>query len=82
MAALTERQAALLEALKAGVKVHYMGYMGRFNPNAYYYREDTHERVTAQANALIKRKLARLTDGYQHRQLVLRDESCVGNGNE
>jgi hypothetical protein len=70
---LTERQAALLQALKDGVDVHYAAYMGRFNPNAYYYRSDTRQRVTAQAKALIKRGLAKRSDDWRSQRLVLAD---------
>lgn len=60
---LTTTQAELLEALKSGVKVHYMAYMGSLNPQAYYFRADNYKRCTAAAKALLKRGLA---EKYAH----------------
>jgi hypothetical protein len=72
---LTDRQAALLQAMRDGVKVRFMGYMGRFNPNAYFYREDTHERVTTAATGLQRRGLAKLVGGYNDRTLALTEQA-------
>lgn len=55
---LSKTQQELLDALKAGVVVSYMPYMGSFNPRAYYYRSDTHKSVTAAACALVTKGLA------------------------
>lgn len=54
---LTKPQSELLEAMKAGVVVHYMRYMGRYCPVPYYFRSDTNGRCTKQAEALLKRGL-------------------------
>lgn len=59
---LTAKQQELYDALKQGVVVHYMPYMGRFNPSAYYYRHDTHQKVTVAADALVKKGLAERYD--------------------
>lgn len=55
---LPRTQADLLEALRKGVTLHYMPYMGTFNPTAYYFRDDNHQRVTAAATALLNKGLA------------------------
>ncbi|MBI5255390.1 MAG: hypothetical protein HY855_02745 [Burkholderiales bacterium] len=59
---LPKTQAALLEALRKGVTLHYMPYMGTFNPAAYYFRDDNHQRVTAAATALLSKGLAETYD--------------------
>lgn len=59
---LTVRQRELLEAMKRGVICHYMPYAGRLNPTDYYYRDDTHQRCTAQAKALVARLLVEKFD--------------------
>lgn len=48
--------------MSAGVTLHYMPYSGRFNPNAYYFRDDTMKRCTAAAEALLKRGLVEKYD--------------------
>ena len=55
--ALPKTQADLLEALRNGVEVLYMPYRGWFNPTPYYFRKDNGKRVTAAANALIRKGL-------------------------
>lgn len=40
-----------------GAICYYQPYMGRFNPSAYYFRNDTMKRCTAAAEALVKRGL-------------------------
>lgn len=55
---LSKTQLELLEAMKNGVKCHYMPYAGRFNPTAYYFRNDTMKRCTAAARALLEKGLA------------------------
>lgn len=55
---LSPTQAELLEAMTVkGVIVYYMPYMGRFRPNAYFFRSDTSKHCTAPAKALEKRGL-------------------------
>lgn len=53
---LTAKQAELLEALNSGSlkKIQYMRDMGRFNPNAYYYRDDNLARCTQAAARLLE----------------------------
>lgn len=53
----TKTQQELLDAMQSGVRVIYMRSMGRFNPTAYYFRADTHKRVTAAARALLEKGL-------------------------
>jgi hypothetical protein len=66
MKPLPKTQAELLDALRSGVVLHYMPYMGTFNSTAYYFREDNHKRVTAAASALLKKGLAkRMARGRQ-----------------
>lgn len=55
---LPKTQAELLEAMRNGVEVRYMRYMGSFNPNAYYYRTDNLKRCTAPVKALLEKGLA------------------------
>lgn len=57
---LTAIQQELLEAMRSGVVVRYMPYMGRFNQNAYYWRGDTRARCTAPAKALVDRRLVKI----------------------
>ncbi len=59
---LPKTQQELLDAMQSGVVVHYMPYMGRFRPNAYYYRRDTHKRCTAAAEALLEKGLVEIFD--------------------
>jgi hypothetical protein len=59
---ISKTQQELYDAMKNGVKVSYMPYMGRFRPNAYYFRYDNNKRVTAAAEALLKRGLAEKYD--------------------
>ena len=60
---LSKPQQDLVDAMKQGVTIHYMGYTGRFNPHAYYFRADTNKKCTASADALIDKGIARRTDG-------------------
>lgn len=59
---LPKTQADLLAAMRSGVTLHYMPYMGTFNATAYYFREDNHKRVTAAATALLEKGLAEKYD--------------------
>jgi hypothetical protein len=59
---LPKTQADLLNALQNGVVLHYMPYMGTFNPSAYYFRDDNHQRCTAAAEALLRKGLAEKYD--------------------
>lgn len=68
---LSKTQQELYDAMKAGVVIHYMPYAGRFNPTAYYFRNDTMKRCTAAANGLIDRKLAKQVGGFSKEKLVL-----------
>jgi hypothetical protein len=72
---LSKTQSELLEAMKAGVIIHFMPYMGRFNPHSYYFRQDTHDRCTSAAEALIAKGFAELVGGYNKEQLVLIDRA-------
>lgn len=67
---LSKSQQDLVDAIKHGVTIHYMGYMGRFNPHAYYFRSDTNKKCTASANSLIEKGIARRIDG-RHSMLEL-----------
>jgi hypothetical protein len=72
---LPKTQADLLTALRSGVTLHYMPYMGTFNPTAYYFRDDNYQRVTAAATALLSKGLAEKYDvtwrGHRVRAKVL-----------
>ena len=57
MSKLPKTQRELLDALLQGVYVYYMP--GWFNKNSYWCRMDTLQRVTAPANALMDKGLAR-----------------------
>jgi hypothetical protein len=59
---LSKTQQDLHDAMLKGVKCRYMPYMGTFNPNAYYYRNDTMKRCTAQARALLAKGLLKEMD--------------------
>lgn len=74
---LTKTQQELFNAMKAGVSVYFMGYMGRFNPSAYYYRADNNRRVTAAAKALLEKGLATLSGDLRDRELKLKDAPNV-----
>jgi len=52
---LTDKEKNILERLQKGVKCSYMGYMGRFNPNPYWYMSDDMKKCTIQIKGL-KRK--------------------------
>lgn len=54
---LSKTQHELLKAMRKGAICHYMPYAGRFNPTAYYLRNDTHQSCTATAKALLARGL-------------------------
>jgi hypothetical protein len=68
---LSKTQQELYDAMKAGVIVHYMPYMGRFNPTEYYFRSDNSKRVTSAANALKEKGLAETVGKYNDKKLVL-----------
>jgi hypothetical protein len=68
---LSKTQSELLDAMKAGVTVHFMPYMGRFNPNAHYFRQDNYKRCTAAAEALIAKGYAKRVGVYNHEYLAL-----------
>lgn len=57
MSKLPKKQQELLDALKRGVPVHYME--GWYSRKSYWFRGDTFQRVTATANALMDKGLAR-----------------------
>lgn len=71
MAKLSNTQQELLDAMQAGVTVHYMPYAGNWNPKAYFFRSDTMKRCTAAAEALIDKGYATKEGKYQHIKLVL-----------
>lgn len=59
---LTPKMREVLEGLaKPKVSAYFMPYMGRFNPDAYWYTSDDTERCTSQVNALINRGLVSIT---------------------
>lgn len=53
-------EAVLLELSKPKCVAHYMQYMGRFNPNAYYFLSSNYNHCTAQITALQERGLAEI----------------------
>ena len=59
--------------MKAGLVVYFFPYMGRFNPWAYYMRGDTSKKCTRDAEGLICRGLAQLTN-ERHAKLQLTDD--------
>lgn len=75
MAALSKTQKDLLDAMKAGVTVHYMPYAGNWNPRPYYFRNDTMKRCTAAAEALRAKGFAELVGGFRKERLVLKEAS-------
>jgi len=54
---LPKTEQELYDAMKAGAVVYYMPYMGRFRPNAYYFRSDNHKRCTAVVKKLLSKDL-------------------------
>lgn len=62
---LTANQAKLLAAIKAGVRVSFHPYMGRFNPKEHYYAPGIGS-CTATARALLRRKLVERTEQERH----------------
>lgn len=59
---LSKTQAELLSAMQNGAKCEYMPYMGSFNQNAYYYRNDTMKRCTTAARSLLEKGLVKMVD--------------------
>ncbi len=52
---LTEKENEILNKLKEGIKCHYMEYMGRFNPNPYWFMSDNGRKCTIQIKGLEKK---------------------------
>jgi hypothetical protein len=73
---LSTTQQELYDAMKSGVVVHFMPYAGRFNPNEYFFRNDTMKRCTAAAHALCKKGLATIEGGWNTKKLVLKDHAA------
>lgn len=59
---LSKTQQELYDAMKSGVEIHYMRYMGSFNPTAYYFRADNYRRVTAAVRGLLDKGVAEKFD--------------------
>lgn len=59
---LSKTQQELYDAMKGGVILYFMPYMGRFNPCSYYFRNDTLKHCTAAARALLERGLVEKYD--------------------
>lgn len=51
---LSKTQTKLLAELQSGATLHYMRYMGSFNPTPYYYASVTNKRCTKAAEKLIE----------------------------
>lgn len=63
MKKLTKPQLELLMLMQqSNSRVHYMHYMGRFNPNAYYFESNSMKKYTKQTEALLKHGLAECYD--------------------
>lgn len=75
MITLSKTQQELLDAMKAGVFVHYMPYAGNFNPRPYFFRSDTMKHCTAAAEALKKKGFAEMAGGWHSERLVLKEQS-------
>ena len=54
--------AVLSELAKPKAIAYYMGYMGRFGQNAYYFLSTSMKHCTAQINGLVARELVELFD--------------------
>lgn len=65
MTKLSPLQQNLYDAMRQGVRVHWMPYQGRFG-GAYYFRSDTMKHCTKQVEALLKRKLVEVFDENPH----------------
>lgn len=74
---LSKTQQELLDAMKSGVEVIYMPYMGRFNPQDYYFRADNHKRCTAAAKKLKALGLVEVfdKDWKGHRLRIKKDKT-------
>ena len=71
----------LYAAMQKGVVCHYMPYMGRFNPNAYYFRTDSHKRCTKQAESLLKAGLVEKRDeDWRGHVLTVKPNSAIVSG--
>jgi hypothetical protein len=68
---LAKSQQDLLDAMKAGIVIHYSPSMGRFQPYSYFFRNDNLKKVTAAAQGLIDKKLARKAGVYRNQVLEL-----------
>lgn len=75
MTTLSKTQQDLLDAMKAGVTIHYMPYAGSWNPRPYYFRNDTMKRCTAAAEALRAKGLAERVGGFRKEKLALKEAS-------
>lgn len=66
---LSKTQQELYDAMKSGTSVYYMRFMGRFNPNPYYFRGDILKHCTAAARALEDKGLVERydNDGVGHK---------------
>lgn len=70
---LSQTQQDLFDAMRRGVVVHHMPYMGRLNPSAYYFRDDTNKRCTSAALALISKGIAESRGRHDNKTLVLKE---------
>ena len=67
---LSPTQAKLLTQLQGGAVLHYMRYMGRFNPDPYYFCSADNRRCTRAAEVLIKKGLVQRHKEYRYSDLT------------
>lgn len=71
---LKDEQKRLLAYVQNGGRLIYRPYQGRFNPNPYYYRSDTHAHVSVDAKALLAHGLIAHTKGFGDNAMELTEE--------
>ena len=75
---LSKTQSELLQKLQSGETLHYIAYMGRYNPNAYFFCGAT--RCTKAADALIKKGVVERCGNQWKPEYRLKSKFTCANG--
>ena len=65
---LTTTQEDVLTRMKAGAIAHYMPFMGRFRPNAYWFLSDNQKKCTKAIEKLLKLNIIKITKSGFHNE--------------
>lgn len=77
---LSKAQTELLDAMKNGVILHWMPWMGRFG-GGYYFRNDTMRSCTRTAQVLLRKGLVEIKDKkWNGHKLVYKRETSAEEG--